>query len=119
MIQSDNNKRAATSQEAILLRAHHNNEPPLGENIKVKLNGKSWGKSTNLICYFTEIESGINFTLSLFRSKKDGKSYCAPDHKVDFSETGIVGNLYCLNIQKSSRSKFASLKGANLYFSEE
>lgn len=114
MIQSDNNKRAVTSREAMLLRTHHSDTPPLGKNIKVRLNGKSWGKSTNLICYFTEIETGINFTLSLFRSRTDEKSYCAPDHNVDFSKIGIIGNIYYLNIQKSARSKFASLKGARL-----
>lgn len=112
MIQKDNSKRAALSQEAQELRSFHSDDAPIGEDIVVTLNGKSWGRSTNLLCYFTDSKTGSNFTISVFRSREDGETYGVGAGSVDFSEPNIVGNTYKLEIQKSPRSKFPSLKSA-------
>ena len=112
MKQLDNTKRAANKDEAILLRRAHSDTAPLGENIEVILNAKSWGRASNLLCYFEEITTGKLFTLSVFKNKK---GYGDKADMVDFSEVGNVGNNYLLNITKSPRAKFPQLANAELY----
>ena len=110
----NNLDRVLSSLESQQMRQSHNDAPPIGEGINAILSGKAWGKGTNLICYFTEVDTSLKFTLSLFRSRSDTSMYCAPDNVVNFSDSEVVGKTYILNIQQSARSKFPSLKKARL-----
>ncbi|MAE68803.1 hypothetical protein CL635_03290 [bacterium] len=114
MIQSDNSKRAAGADEARVLRSYYSDPAPIGDGIIATLKGKSWGRAVNLICYFTDEKTGANFSISVFRSRKDGESYCADDQNVDFSEPNIVGKSFKLDIQKSPRAKFPKLTAAKV-----
>lgn len=117
MINVISTKRAVGANEAQSLRLAHSDAVPIGDKIVATLNGKSWGKATNLLCYFTEENTGSRFTISVFRSRENGKTYCADDQIVDFSEPNIEGNKYILNINQSPRAKYPKLKQATLFLS--
>ena len=73
--------------------------------------GKSWGRSQNLICYFTDTQTGLDFLISCFRA---GDGYGPKDGSIDFSEAGIVGNKYQLTITSKSNSKYPNIDTASL-----
>lgn len=73
--------------------------PPVGDWTG-RLLGKCWGKQSNLICFFENIETGIKY--QLFAYKNDG--YYGPKNTgVDFSEKGIEGQEYFLEIELNSK----------------
>lgn len=108
----ESRNRAVNAKEAQELRLIYSDPVPIGDKVVATLNGKSWGKATNLICYFIDEKTGAKFTISVFRSNTGNNIYCADDHKIDFSEPNIEGQIYNLNIQKSPRAKFPKLKEA-------
>lgn len=81
----------------------------LKDTLWQRYNGKSFGRSVNLICYFTDELTGANFTISVF---KDTGTYAPVDGSIDFSLTGIVGNKYYLKISKKDGYKFPTLVAA-------
>jgi protein associated with RNAse G/E len=97
------------------LKEIQNRTPP--EPIKsgtyiVTLEGKSWGKKNNLWCYFTDLESGREFQVSMFRHRKTG-IYTSRESSIDFAEKGIEGNQYVLDI-KTSEKGFSNALSATL-----
>jgi hypothetical protein len=106
-------KNDALKNDAINLKHSHIGEVPIGENIKVCLDGRSWARSLNLQCYFEDLETGILFTVSVLRIKE---VYCDKKGNIDFSKVGIIGNRYLLTINKSEKAKFPSLISAELIF---
>jgi len=71
------------------------------------LDAKIWGKSLNLVCYFTSRE-GSKFCLSAFRvrtGKGAGKWYTPKDGNIDVSNEAIrVGNEYKLHTGRNNRN---------------
>ena len=82
------------------------------ENVKegtliAVLDFKIWGKSNNLRCSFSTYKSGEKFSLSAYRMYR-GKiydGYLPEDLLVDFSEPGIEGNTFLLEIRRGKRGK--------------
>ncbi|EGR0997150.1 hypothetical protein EHJ37_19695 [Vibrio parahaemolyticus] len=98
------------AEESAQMRKLHNKPAPQGNSISATLKGKSWGKSTNLNCFF-ETDDGVKFVISAFRSR-DGKMYGPRDMKEDLSQIGNVGTKYILEINQGPRSKYPSLISA-------
>jgi len=65
---------------------------------KVQLDFHAWGKSTNLFCFFTDIDSGEKYRLSVF-SRQDYKPY---NGSIPFDEEPVGGHFYITVKSKNS-----------------
>lgn len=66
-----------------------------------RLIAKSWGRRSNLVCYFDRIDTGEKLKLFLYT---DGKGRYAPkDGKVDMSEPGIEGKEFIIETAINSK----------------
>lgn len=70
-------------------------EVPLGSHLVI-LEGKAWGKSSNLLCYFINVGNGKKYRLSVY-SNNNYKPY---NGSVAFDEASI-GQSYAIRILKS------------------
>lgn len=89
---------------------------PEGEFI-ARLDFRIWGKSVNLRCFFTHLETGDKFSLSAYRShfgkehivqKPNGKThhaYMPEDGVFDFNEGEFDGRLFYLVTRQGVRGK--------------
>jgi hypothetical protein len=93
--------RATRFSEA---KAHFSDCKPTPDGAwKGKLVFKSWGKKTNLHCFFKNLDTQEQHCISAFRSRNGSRTYAAKDGFVDFSESGIEGRIY--KIQTGVNSK--------------
>lgn len=67
-----------------------------------KLIAKSWGKSSNLICYFEETITLDKYKISAFKNRTVG-GYRPNDGEIDFGVAGIEGNVYKLVTGKNKK----------------
>lgn len=89
---------------------------PEGEFI-ARLDFRIWGKSVNLRCFFTHMETGEKFSLSAYRShsgkehivrRPDGKThhaYTPEDGAFDFAEGDLGRRLFRLVMRQGARGK--------------
>lgn len=84
-------KIAAFSPKAYTFNA------PIGE-WTAQLDYKSWGKSTNLFLYFTDIETGLKYRLSVFSRNR----YCPYENKLNFKHEPI-DQIYYLRTGKNKK----------------
>lgn len=87
---------------------------PVGELI-ARLDFRMWGKSVNLRCFFTNLESGEKFSLSAFRthrgehhytlraSGKEISAYTPEDGVIDFAYGEYDGKLFRLVTRQGKR----------------
>lgn len=83
---------------------------PLGA-IKVQLDFKMWGKFDNLELFFTELDTGKKFKISVYRDKNDNNRFTDRAGAIDFSESYINGDLFSFEIATTAKGNF-SLKSA-------
>lgn len=79
-----------------------------------KLKFKSWGKKTNLHCFFENYHTGELHSMSAFRSRNGTRTYSPRDGLVDFSEAGIEGCSYELVTKVNSKGNTAWLSAKNV-----
>lgn len=82
-----------------------------------RLDFRMWGKSVNLRCFFTNMETGEKFNLSAYRShsgkehivqRPDGKThhaYTPEDGVFDFAEGDLGGQRFRLVSRQGARGK--------------
>jgi len=87
---------------------------PVG-GITARLDFRMWGKSVNLRCFFTNLESGEKFSLSAFRthrgehhhtlreSGKECSAYTPEDEAIDFAYGEYDGKLFRLITRRGKR----------------
>ncbi|MEP7375702.1 MAG: hypothetical protein ABI675_20055 [Chitinophagaceae bacterium] len=79
--------------------------------VTARLDFKIWAKeSVAVVCYFTDVESGRKFQMSVFRQKDD--SYKLKGCDIDFTECPVEKD-YQLTIEKNSKGN-PFLKECNL-----
>jgi hypothetical protein len=61
------------------------------------LDHKAWGKTRNLILYFTEQETGAKYWLSVFHNDR----YKAHDGSLDFKDEAEPGEVFILTTRRS------------------
>ena len=101
--------RALTYEQAVeqgLEPRSYAYEPVIGE-FEAVLDFKVWGKSVNLQCFFTVPATGERFRVSAFRD--EAKRYTPRDGVIDFSEPGIEGSLYRLQVGHNAKGNPAWL----------
>lgn len=79
-------------------------EVPFG-TWRARLDHKAWGKSKNLILYFTELETGEKYGLSVFW--RDG--YRTRDRKINFRDDAEPGDVFEVTIEPTKTGKYAFL----------
>jgi hypothetical protein len=77
-------------------------EVPFGK-WRARLDHKAWGKSSNLILYVTETETGAKYWLSVFW----GDGFAARDGKINFQHNGEVGEVFEFTIKPTKTGKRA------------
>jgi len=70
---------------------------------RARLDHKAWGKSGNLILYFTRLETGGKYWLSVFWD--DG--YAPRNQTINFKNRGEVGEVFELTIKPTKTGKLA------------
>jgi hypothetical protein len=76
--------------------------PPIGDWTG-RLLAKCWdNKSMRLICFFEDEVANKKYQLTVYRSR-DGRRYCPKDAGIDFSEIGIEGQEYFIEIELNSK----------------
>lgn len=70
---------------------------------------KSWGKSVNLHCFFEHADTLELHAISAFRVRGGGRRYTPKDGAIDFSEPGIEGGLYTLDVALNGKGNPAWL----------
>ena len=87
---------------------------PVGE-VTARLDFRMWGKSINLRCFFTNLESGEKFSLPAFRSHrgehhytlrdsgKERSAYTPEDGSIDFTHGEYDGKLFRLTTRQGMR----------------
>ena len=101
--------RAMTYDQAVeagLEPQEYDYEAPEGEYEAV-LDFKVWGKSVNLQCFFTALDTDDMFRISAFRGNTT--RYTPKDGGIDFSEPGNEGNTYRLRVGRNSKGNVAWL----------
>lgn len=88
-----------------LKKGYEPREYPYKDAIVGELNAtldyKIWGKdSIAVVCYFTDVESGTKFQMSVFRAKDE--SYMLKGSDIDFTSCP-TGEEYQLVIEKNSK----------------
>lgn len=96
-------KRAMTKSQAIESGwfSECDSKPPVGEWLG-RLLAKCWGNSMELVCFFEDEVANKKYKLSVYRNS-DGKRYCPKDAGIDFSEKGIEGQEYFIEIGLNSK----------------
>jgi hypothetical protein len=64
---------------------------------KGRLEHKAWGKSGNLILYFTDEDTGQKWCLSVFWNN----AYRSKDNRTEFREAAEIGDVFLLKTPKS------------------
>ena len=67
-----------------------------------RLIAKSWGKSSNLLCYFEDVQTLEKYKISAFKSRKS-TGYRPADEVIDFGVAGIEGNVYKMVTGKNKK----------------
>ncbi|HEJ7121842.1 hypothetical protein FHU12_4144 [Serratia marcescens] len=77
-----------------------------------RLDFKVWSNTTSsghLVCYFTSLDDGQRYRLSAFRPKNGSRRYTPKDGGIDFSEAGLDGQVFLLNVGKTRNGTSAWL----------
>jgi hypothetical protein len=70
---------------------------------RARLDHKAWGKSGNIILYFTQLETGAKYGLSVYWD--DG--YAPRDKGINFKHGGEVGGVFELTVKPTKTGKLA------------
>ncbi len=75
---------------------------PIGK-WRARLDFKAWGKGSglSLICCFTMLDSGARYRLTAYPGALKDRRYAPRDRGIDFSEPGIEGLVYDVEIAVS------------------
>lgn len=82
-----------------------NYEYGISEGIHImKLIFKTWGKRNSLNCFFQAISDRKCYRITFFTNKNNQYRYSAGDRIIDFSEPGILENVYELTISRTKNN---------------
>jgi hypothetical protein len=76
--------------------------PPIGQ-WEGKLIAKCWGNGMNIICFFEDVSTGEKYQLSAWRHQEN--VYRPKDDGIDFSQTGMEGQIFLIETKVSSKGK--------------
>ncbi|QGM80868.1 hypothetical protein [Otariodibacter oris] len=74
---------------------------PIGIH-NLKLMFKTWGKKNSLNCFFQDIFSKKRYRIAFFTNQNKKYRYSPKNNIIDFSELGIIENIYEIHISKTN-----------------